>query len=305
MKPNPLPFLREKWVGVAQPEASFAGKSVLVTGSNTGIGFEAAATFAALDAELVILAVRNISKGTEARQKIEARTSHSCNIEVWELDMGSYASIQKFASRVEKELPRLDVAVLNAGISPNDYVVGAEGWESILQINVLGTALLGLLLLPKLKASKVSREDTPHLIIVTSEAQRWLEAKDFPDPAQHGGNLLLAVNARPEDVKQWNPLLQYARSKLFAMYISRSLAALVTPSNGELETIVIAVCPGGCKSELARDLLGQNVTQTIALKLFDTLFNKPTQQGGWTYVWAASLGAEANGGWYKTTTLTE
>ncbi len=305
MKPNPLPFLREKWAGVAQPTGSFAGKRVLVTGSNTGLGFEAAATFAALGAEQVILAVRNVSKGAEARQRIEARTQLTGSIDVWELDMGSYKSIRKFAAHVEQELPRLDVAVLNAGISPNDYVMGAEGWESTLQVNVMGIALLGLLLLRKLKASKVSREDIPHLVIVTSEAHRWLEAKDFPDPAQYGGNLLLAVNARPAHAKDWNPLPQYARSKLFAMYVSRSLAALATNSNSEPETIVTAICPGACKSDLPRDLLGQSMSQTVALKLFDILLNKPTQQGGWTYVWAASLGTEAHGGWYKTTALTE
>lgn len=73
MKRNPLPFLREKWVGIAELITSFAGKKILVTGANTGIGFEAAATFASLNAEHVILGVRSIDKGLNARRRIEAR----------------------------------------------------------------------------------------------------------------------------------------------------------------------------------------------------------------------------------------
>ena len=103
-----------------------------MTGANTGIGFEAAATFAPLKAEQVILGVRNMEKGLNARRKIEARGLQTNRIDVWELDMGNYDSVQKFAARVEKELPHLDVAILNAGISPSDYVVGVEGWESVM-----------------------------------------------------------------------------------------------------------------------------------------------------------------------------
>jgi len=305
MKPNPLPFLRERWTGVVKPTTSFAGRSVLVTGANTGIGFEAAATLASLDADHLILAVRNIDKGMEACRKIKARGHRKSNLHVWELDMGDYSSVQRFAARMEREMPRLDVAILNAGISPNDYVVGAEGWESILQVNVMATALLGLLLLPRLRASTAVIRDLPHLVIVTSEAHRWLELSDFPDTAKFDGNLLRAVSARPSDGKKWDPLLQNARSKLFAMYISESLAVLATGPDGKPEVIVTSVCPGACKSDLMRDLLGKSFSQTLALRVFDILFNKPTEQGGWSYVRAAALPSEGHGRWYKTTALTQ
>ena len=285
MKPNPLPFLNEKWVGVARPTASFVGKRIIVTGSNTGIGFHAASTFAELGAAQVILAVRNTAKGMEARQKIQERAKSSV-VDVWELDMQDYASIRRFASRVN-ELPRVDAAILNAGIVPNDYVRSPEGWESALQVNVLSTALLGLLLMPKLQQTVGS-----HLLIVTSEAHRWLEVSDFPV----GDHPLTAVNTD----ENWNPLLQNARSKLLAMYVSQELACL-----GNSQVIVTAICPGACKSELMRDLTGKSFGQTIALKLFDLLFNKPTEQGGWSYVWATMLDEEGNNKWFKTTALTE
>ena len=112
-------------------------------------------------------------------------------MDVWELDMQDYASIQRFASRVDG-LPRLDAAVLNAGISPSDYVRSPKGWESTLQVNVLSTASLGLLLMPKLRPTVES-----HLSVVTSEAHKWLEASDFPV----GGNPLTTVNTD----ERWNP----------------------------------------------------------------------------------------------------
>ena len=305
MKLNVLPFFGEKWNGVPDPTTSFAGQTIIVTGSNTGLGFEAAAKFVALDAEQVILAVRNISKGEAARREIEARTHRLDCIEVWELDMGEYASIQTFASRVDRELPRLDIAILNAGVEAAEYRVGSEGWETHLQVHVMGTSLLALLLLPKLKASKCSEREIPHLVIVTSVTHGWLDLTDLPDPAEFGGNMLEALNAGPVKRKDWDPLVQYSTSKLFEIYVSTALAALVTQPYGEIQVIVTPTCPGMCKSDLARELCGQNFLATLGMKLVSWIFAKSTEQGGRTYGWAASLGPEAHGKFYATTVLTQ
>ena len=305
MKPNVLPFIREKMVGVLEPTQNFDSKVVIVTGANVGLGFEAAAKFAVHGAQQVILGVRNVSKGNTAKKQIDARIGPNMHsiIDVWELDMNSYDSIQRFAQRVEKELPRLDVVVLNAGVSPKDYIVESEGRESTLQANVLGTALLGLLLLPKSKASS-AESDLTHLVVVTSEAHRWLEDKDFPDTKPYGGNLLAAVNARPEDGKTWDGMLQNARSKLFAMYITQALADLATNGRGVPDAIVTSVCPGACRSDLTRSFKDAGVAYAVGLKLFDLLFNKTTEQGARVYVNAASVGREGHGAWWKTTVLT-
>ena len=140
--------------------------------------------------------------------------------------MGDSASARRLAARIEKDMPRLDVVILNAVISPNGYVVGTEWWRSILQINVMATALLGLLLLPKMEASTSATHDLSHLVIVTSEAHRWLELSDVPDASRFSGRILRAVCAKPNGGNKWSPLLQNARSKLFAMHVSESLAAL-------------------------------------------------------------------------------
>ena len=105
--------------------------------------------------------------------------------------MGDYASVRRFAARIEKDMPRLDVGILNAGISPNDYVVGTEGWVLTLQISVMPTAPLSLLLLLKMKASTAVTHNS------TLEAHRWLELSDFPDGSKFGGRILRAVSAKP------------------------------------------------------------------------------------------------------------
>lgn len=302
MKPNPLPFLREKWNGVPPPTTSFDTKTIIITGANVGLGLEAAVIFTNLNAAKVILAVRNTTKGNAAKQKVEDRTGRKGVVEVWELDMDRFASIESFAKRVEQDLPRLDVAVLNAGASPKDYALTAEGYETILQVNAIGTALLGLLLLPKLKASKISEQDLPHLVIVTSESHRWVEEKDFPDTTPYGGNLLLAVNAAPKGNEKFNWTLQGPRTKLFTHYVANELANLMRKSSGEIESVVVSVCPGATKSDLMRDLGG--FPFNIVMKIFDILFNKTTEEGARVYIAASVLGPEAHGAWYKTTALT-
>jgi NAD(P)-dependent dehydrogenase (short-subunit alcohol dehydrogenase family) len=295
----------EKWAGVPQPSISFDGNTIIVTGANVGLGFEAAVKFVALGAAKVILGVRNVSKGATAAREIENRTQRKQIVEVWELDMDHYSSISQFAARVNSELPRLDIAILNAGVIAKDYIVGPEGWESTLQVNVMSTALLALLLLPKLRASKTSANTISHLVIVTSEAHRWLEVTDIPDPGPYGGNILQAANARPTDVKTWDGLHQNAKSKLFAMYVTQSIAALVTRPNGEIDVIVSSTCPGACRSDLTRHLKESGVATAIGLKIFDLLFNKTTEEGARVYVSAAALGYDGHGGWYKTTALTK
>lgn len=143
-------FLRSHWaVKLPVPTKSFAGQTIIVTGSNTGLGLEAARHFVRLDAAKVILAVRSLDKGNQAKESIEKSTGRPGIAEVWELDLASYASVKAFASRVQS-LERLDVVVENAGVLTQKFVM-AEDNEITITVNVVSTFLLALLLLPKLR----------------------------------------------------------------------------------------------------------------------------------------------------------
>lgn len=81
------------------PDADCSGKTVIVTGSNTGLGKEAVRHFVRLKAKKVIVAVLSIAKGEAARADIEADTKNPGVIEVWELDYSSYASVKAFPAK--------------------------------------------------------------------------------------------------------------------------------------------------------------------------------------------------------------
>jgi len=167
------------------PSHSFANQTVIVTGSNVGLGLEAARHFYRLNCAKLILAVRTISKGQIAKEDIVQNVKHRTDadiIEVWPLDLSSTESTLAFAERVKKELPRVDVLVENAGINNRSWAV-SEGFEQTIQVNVVNTFLLALSLLPKLTETKGTFADSsPHLVIVSSEAHRLTKFQEINAP---------------------------------------------------------------------------------------------------------------------------
>jgi NAD(P)-dependent dehydrogenase (short-subunit alcohol dehydrogenase family) len=149
-----------------RPDIDLSGKVAIITGANQGLGFESARQFLSLRLSHVIITARSEAKGTAAVSKLQAQYP-SATIEVWMLDMCSYESIQAFANRVESELPRLDIVILNAGRSKADFeLVPSTGHEESMQVNYLSTMLLAMLLLPALKSK--SPQGTPGRLSIIS-----------------------------------------------------------------------------------------------------------------------------------------
>lgn len=148
-------------------DTNLSGKVAIITGGNQGLGFESARQFLSFRLSHLIITVRSEEKGKAAALKLQAEYPKS-TINVWLLDMCSYESIQAFVKRVDRELPRLDIAILNAGRSKADFeLIPSTGHEESLQVNYLSTILLAALLLPILKSK--SPLGTPgRLSIVTS-----------------------------------------------------------------------------------------------------------------------------------------
>lgn len=135
---------------VSRRDADLSGKTAIVTGANTGLGLEIARQLLDLGCK-VILAVRDEIKGERARQElINGRDLESEFVEVWKLDMLSYESILSFTKRAET-LPRLDIAILNAGVQKATEEFTSNGFEEGFQVNFLSTMLLAILLLPIIK----------------------------------------------------------------------------------------------------------------------------------------------------------
>lgn len=171
------------------PTSSFADQTVIVTGSNTGLGLEAARHIARLGAAKVILACRSITKGQAAAADITA-SEHlkSDRVEVWELDLSSYESVKAFGQRVQR-LDRLDAFIQNAGILTHQYRL-EEGEESTITINVTSAILLGLSVLPKLRESAKKYGSRGRLAFVGSDLQYIAKFKE----AETTGSLYAALN---------------------------------------------------------------------------------------------------------------
>jgi NAD(P)-dependent dehydrogenase (short-subunit alcohol dehydrogenase family) len=270
-------------------QPSFTGRTVLITGANTGVGFEAAVKFVQCGVEKLIFGVRTIQKGEDARAQIEERTGRKGVIEVWQLDMLDYESVQAFAARADKELERLDIAVLNAGVVMGSHQLSKYGWEKTLQINTLSTTLLAMLLLPKLKASKTA-DYTPVLEIVSSQ-QHYVVLQLSSEAMDEQGKGPLKTYSQPD---HFDSQISYGVSKLFLEYTHTHLSRQVlNPSTGKPEVIIVSVCPGATKSSLARDLNG--VLLKAAFWVYSALLQRPTEVGARTYISGVVVGEEGHG----------
>jgi NAD(P)-dependent dehydrogenase (short-subunit alcohol dehydrogenase family) len=176
------------FVTLPKPTKDFSGETIIVTGSNTGLGLEAARHLSSLNAALIILAVRNQAKGEAAKKFIlESTGQPSTTIEVWDLDMQSYESIKAFCANANK-LRRLDAVLENAGIATKHFKIVA-GYESTVTTNVIGTFLLALGLLPKLKQSAAEYNIQPRLSIVASDVHFIAKF-----PQRHSKDIFEALN---------------------------------------------------------------------------------------------------------------
>lgn len=226
------------FVTPAYPTQSFKGQTVIVTGSNTGLGKEAARHFARLGASKLILAVRNTKAGEAAKTDIENTTECAPGtVEVWALDLGSYASVKAFASRASKELDRVDVLCENAGIATSTKKT-FEGHESTITVNVVSTFLLALLMLPKLQETARKFKKDPVLTIVSSEVHGWAKLPERKEAA------VIAALDNSDDLSE-----RYQASKLLEVLVINHIAPKLQDSG----VVLNMLNPGLCHSELGRE----------------------------------------------------
>jgi len=184
------------WTAADLP--SFAGRTVIITGANSGLGAVTARELARTGAA-VIMAVRTPSKGEAAARQIAG------DIEVRQLDLQDLSSVRRFADWVEK----VDILINNAGIMASPYAVTVDGFESQIGTNHLGHFALTNLLLPKL---------TDRVVTVSSMAH-WPGRINFDD-----------LNWK---TRRYSPWLAYSQSKLanllFTSELQRRLAAGGSP----------------------------------------------------------------------------
>lgn len=127
---GPIQWVRDQFLDLPLVSENLEGRIVIVTGANSGLGFECAMHFLRMRPAKLILAVRSIEKGQAAALRMidETKETRSDVVDVWQLDMASFVSVQAFAQRVET-LPRLDIAVLNSGVNTRAWNTTGDGYE--------------------------------------------------------------------------------------------------------------------------------------------------------------------------------
>ncbi|KAI9817911.1 MAG: hypothetical protein M1832_004531 [Thelocarpon impressellum] len=263
------------------PDQSFAGQTVVVTGSNVGLGLEAARHFVRLDAAKVILAVRSAERGEAARRDIKGTEGKAGVVEVWQLDLGSYDSVRQFASRAQG-LERLDVVVENAAIYTFTFGL-LEGSESTITVNVISTFLLALLLLPKLRETAVKFDVIPRLVVVASFVHFLTKF-----PAAKSERIFDALN----DEKQAEMNDRYNVSKLIEIYVVRELAGLLDGSDKPGRVVLNCLNPGFCRTAIMREASG---LQKAFIDFAKVPFSRSAEVGSRTLVAAAAAGVESHG----------
>ncbi|EGE06038.1 short-chain dehydrogenase/reductase [Trichophyton equinum CBS 127.97] len=223
-------------------KVDLAGKTAIITGSNTGLGFECAQQLLDLGLSKLILAVRNETKGEEARGKLlSGRNADNHSIQVWKLDLLCYGSIVSFVERT-KGLERLDFFVNNAAFTRLSFAINEKtGHEGIIQVNYFSLALLTILILPVLR-DKNSAQQPGRLVNVSSDTASWATI----------------VTQHPSYLRQLF-LAQLARR------VPPSIAVINTPN------------PGLCQTSLTRDFKGS--LQGILFGIFRLIFARTAAIG--------------------------
>ncbi|KAI1850133.1 hypothetical protein JX266_004512 [Neoarthrinium moseri] len=225
-------------------ESTCSGKTYIVTGSNSGLGLETARHLVEFSAACVILAVRNLTAGDNAKKEIERSTGRSGVVQVWHLDMASSESVETFAKKASAELDRIDGFVANAGVM-NDTWSTAEGMETSITVNVINTLFLGALMLPKLSDSGRKFGMKPTLLFVVSAL--GYTVKSEMDKTRQG-----SIFDGLYDQKRANMSRRYALSKLLEECAVRQFASLCPVKRTGV--IVNMVAPGLCSTGLGRDV---------------------------------------------------
>ena len=201
------------------------GKTIIVTGANTGLGFEAVKVFARNGAN-VVMACRSVEKGEMARKQL-VRLYPSSIIQFMQLDLADLQSIHSFADTFRKSHAHLDVLLNNAAVKIVPYSLTHDGFESQMGVNHLGHFALTGILLDVLKKSPKSR-------VVNVSSLTYRQGRmDF-------GNLIF------ENPKDYSPMKAYGRSKLSNLLFTFELQRFFD-SKG-IDCMAVAAHPGISKT---------------------------------------------------------
>ena len=240
-----------------------SGKVAVVTGANSGIGYETARALAEKGAD-VVMACRSVQKGNEAADKIRALEPRG-SVEVMQLNLADLDSVRQFVEAFNAQHDRLDLLINNAGIMMTPYGKTAQGFEQQFGVNHLGHFALTGLLFERIKETSGSR------VVTVSSTYHRLGKIDFDD-------------LHCEE-KAYGRQTAYGQSKLANLLFTYELQRKMDRAG--LDMVAVAAHPGWSETNLQRhaglfDFMNRFVAQDAAMGALPTLYaaTAPDVRGG-------------------------
>ncbi|KAL2835489.1 NAD(P)-binding protein [Aspergillus pseudoustus] len=262
-------------------EKTCIGKTYIITGGNSGLGLETARHLVAASAECVVLAVRNLAAGEDARKDIEKTTGRKGVVQVWHLNMSTYDSVESFV-RTTEQLDRIDGFICNAGLMIDEWSL-SEGMETSMFVNVVSTIYLGVLMMPKLKECAENFKINPTLIFIVSVL--GYTVKSELDKSRNG-----VIFEGFNNQARANMDSRYALTKLVEECAVRQFAALCPVERTGV--IITMVAPGLCSTGLGREARTFTKMMHGAIR---ALMARTAEEGSRTILHGLLVGDEGHG----------
>lgn len=224
------------------------GRTVVITGANSGLGFETARVFARHNAE-VVLACRDLEKARLAGDRILAE-GPAASVRLLELDLASQASVRRAAAQVNHDHPKIDLLINNAGAVVSRHQLTEDGFEKTLATNHLGPFAFTGLILERLLDAPGSR------VVTVSSNGHKRGVLNFDDPQFAGG--FRGGFAR------WAGQQAYFQSKLANLLFSYELQRRLTAAGAA--TIAVAAHPGNARTAFGSDQLPIRIFTSARLR---------------------------------------
>ena len=251
------------------------GRHVVITGSNSGTGKEAAKRMAAAGAD-VVMAVRSLDKGEAARAEI-LEVVPDASLTLRRLDLADLSSVREFAAGTASAGRPVDLLVNNAGVmAPPRRFETVDGFELQLGTNFLGPFALTNLLLPL-----VLRSEQPRVVTMASGVANFARI-DFADL---------------QSTRRYSPWRAYGQSKLADLLMGRHLATVATERGWPLLSTLAH--PGYTRTNLqtAGPSLGRERPRSVR-NPFDLVPTQEVEQGAEPLLYAAADPGAQQGGYY-------
>ena len=258
-----------------------AGKVILVTGANTGLGKQTALELVRHAPAHIWMGSRDATKGAAAVADVKAQASAAgVQVSLLELDLASFASIKSAAERFRAEEGRLDVLYLNAGVFGIPKGVTKEGYEIRWGINHVGHALLLKLLTPLLAQTAAAGADV-RVISITSHGYKYTDPRG-----------ILFEHLQGATTDSVTPVQGYTQSKLANVLYAQEFA------RRHPQFTTVSVTPGDVETELFRRKPGDDQIRHMQEQVAPLHWGS-LEDGVKNQLWAAVAGGVESGRYYE------